>query len=131
MEPRPARPIPVWLGAFGPRALAVTGRLDPLPRLHARRRHPRHAPPHRRRRPDAGQPSEAIRGILSLAIRLDPGAQPLPEAVTGTARQVLNQLQHLRRLGFTGFNFLTSGPDRATTLQQIANDGLPALRSTG
>ena len=27
MEPRPARPIPVWTGAFGPRALAVTGRL--------------------------------------------------------------------------------------------------------
>jgi alkanesulfonate monooxygenase SsuD/methylene tetrahydromethanopterin reductase-like flavin-dependent oxidoreductase (luciferase family) len=27
MEPRPAHPIPVWTGAFGPRALAVTGRL--------------------------------------------------------------------------------------------------------
>src|ERR1700760_3965632 len=27
MEPRPAQPIPIWLGTFGPRALAVTGRL--------------------------------------------------------------------------------------------------------
>src|SRR5215469_1167011 len=27
MEPKPIRPIPVWLGTFGPRALAVTGRL--------------------------------------------------------------------------------------------------------
>src|SRR5579875_1119183 len=27
LEPRPARPIPIWLGTFGPRALAVTGRL--------------------------------------------------------------------------------------------------------
>ncbi len=27
MKPKPSRPIPVWLGAFGPPALAVTGRL--------------------------------------------------------------------------------------------------------
>jgi alkanesulfonate monooxygenase SsuD/methylene tetrahydromethanopterin reductase-like flavin-dependent oxidoreductase (luciferase family) len=27
MEPRPARHIPIWLGTFGDRALAFTGRL--------------------------------------------------------------------------------------------------------
>src|SRR5262249_54469585 len=27
MEPKPVHPIPVWLGTFGPRALAVTGAL--------------------------------------------------------------------------------------------------------
>src|SRR5439155_5911662 len=27
LEPKPEHPIPIWLGTFGPRALAVTGRL--------------------------------------------------------------------------------------------------------
>ena len=27
LEPKPARPIPIWLGALGPRGLALTGRL--------------------------------------------------------------------------------------------------------
>ena len=135
MEPKPARTIPVWLGTFGPRALAVTGRLADgwIPSLG-------HMPveeiPAMRRRIDnaaeaAGRRPEDIRSILNVSIRIDPGALPQPDAVTGSAKQVASQLQDLLGLDFTGFNFILSGPDPIATMQQIAEDVLPILRSTG
>jgi len=38
-------------------------------------------------------------------------------------------LRDLLGLGFTGFNFILSGPDRIASMQQIAHDVLPTLRS--
>jgi alkanesulfonate monooxygenase SsuD/methylene tetrahydromethanopterin reductase-like flavin-dependent oxidoreductase (luciferase family) len=135
MEPKPARTIPVWLGTFGSRALAVTGRLADgwIPSLGYM---PVEEIPAMRRRIDnaaeaAGRRPEEIRGILNVSIRFDPGAQPQPDAVTGSAKQVASQLQDLLGLGFTGFNFILSGPDQLANMQQIAEDVLPILRSTG
>jgi alkanesulfonate monooxygenase SsuD/methylene tetrahydromethanopterin reductase-like flavin-dependent oxidoreductase (luciferase family) len=135
MEPKPARPIPVWLGTFGPRALAVTGRLADgwIPSLGYM---PAEQIPAMRRRIDnaaeaAGRRPEDIRSILNVSIRIDPGAQPQPDAVTGAAKQVASQLQDLLGLGFTGFNFMLSSPDQIAAMQQIAEDVLPILRSTG
>jgi alkanesulfonate monooxygenase SsuD/methylene tetrahydromethanopterin reductase-like flavin-dependent oxidoreductase (luciferase family) len=134
MEPKPTRPIPVWLGTFGPRALAVTGRLADgwIPSLGYM---PVEEIPGMRRRIDAaaeaaGRRPDQIRSILNLSIRIDPEAQPKPEAVTGSAKRVISQLRDLLGLGFTGFNFLTSGPDRTAAMQRIAQDVIPALRST-
>jgi alkanesulfonate monooxygenase SsuD/methylene tetrahydromethanopterin reductase-like flavin-dependent oxidoreductase (luciferase family) len=135
MEPKPTRPIPVWLGTFGPRALAVTGRLADgwIPSLGYK---PLDEFPAMRRRIDAaaeaaGRRPDQIRGILNLNIRIDPDAQPQPDAVTGSAKQVVSQLRDLRGLGFTGFNFILSGPGRIANMQQIAQEALPALRSAG
>lgn len=134
MEPKPTRPIPVWLGTFGPRALAVTGRLADgwIPSLGYM---PVEEIPAMRRRIDAaaeaaGRRPDEIRGILNVSIRIDPGAQPQPDVVTGSAKQVVSQLQDLLGLGFTGFNFIVSGPGRTANMQQIAEEVLPALRST-
>ena len=135
MEPKPNHPIPVWLGTFGPRALAVTGALADgwIPSLGYK---PIDEFPAMRRRIDAaaeasGRRPDEIRSILNLSIRIDPDAQPQPDAVTGSAKQVVNQLRDLRGLGFTGFNFILSGPDRIANMEQIAEEALPALRSTG
>jgi alkanesulfonate monooxygenase SsuD/methylene tetrahydromethanopterin reductase-like flavin-dependent oxidoreductase (luciferase family) len=135
MEPKPALPIPVWLGTFGPRALAVTGRLADgwIPSLGYM---PVEEIPAMRHRIDAaaeaaGRRPDQIRSILNLSIRIDPDARPQPDAVTGSANQVMSQLQDLVGLGFTGFNFMTSGPDRIANMQRIAEDVLPILRSTG
>jgi alkanesulfonate monooxygenase SsuD/methylene tetrahydromethanopterin reductase-like flavin-dependent oxidoreductase (luciferase family) len=132
MEPKPAPPVPVWLGAFGPRALSVTGRLadgwipslgymtvDDIPGM--------------RHRIDAaalecGRQPQEIRSILNLGIRIHPDVQPQPDAVTGPPGQVVDQLREFLGLGFTGFNFLLSGPDQTAAMQQIAEDILPALR---
>jgi alkanesulfonate monooxygenase SsuD/methylene tetrahydromethanopterin reductase-like flavin-dependent oxidoreductase (luciferase family) len=134
LEPKPAHPIPVWLGTFGPRALAVTGRLADgwIPSLGYM---PVEEFPAMRRRIDdaaeaAGRRPDQIRSILNLSIQVDPDAQPQPDKVTGSAAQVVTQLRDLLGLGFTGFNFLTSGPDRVASMQRIAEDVLPILRST-
>ena len=135
MEPRPARPIPIWLGTFGPRALAVTGRLADgwIPSLGYM---PVEEIPAMRRRIDAaaeaaGRAPDAIRGILNVNIRIGPAAARPPDAVAGSAKQVVDQLRDLLGLGFTGFNFLVGGPDRTANLRRVAEEVLPVLRSTG
>ena len=135
MEPKPSHLIPVWLGTFGPRALAVTGRLADgwIPSLGYL---PVEEIPAMRQRIDAaaeaaGRRPDQIRGILNVSIRIDPDAQPQPDAVTGTAKQVVSQLRDLLGLGFTGFNFLTSGPDPRANMQRLAEEVLPVLRSAG
>jgi alkanesulfonate monooxygenase SsuD/methylene tetrahydromethanopterin reductase-like flavin-dependent oxidoreductase (luciferase family) len=135
MEPKPALAIPVWLGTFGPRALAVTGRLADgwIPSLGYM---PVDDIPRMRRRIDAaaeaaGRQADQIRGILNLGIYIDPDAQPRSDAVTGSAAQVVSQLRDLLGLGFTGFNFIINGPDRIAAMHQIAEDVLPILRSAG
>jgi alkanesulfonate monooxygenase SsuD/methylene tetrahydromethanopterin reductase-like flavin-dependent oxidoreductase (luciferase family) len=135
MEPKPTRPIPVWLGTLGPRALAVTGRLAdgwipslgymPIEELPAMRRRIDTAAEAAGRRPDD------IRGILNASIRIDADAQPQPDLITGSAKQVVSQLRDFLRLGFTGFNFIVSGPGRTAHMQRIAEEVLPVLRSTG
>ena len=134
MEPKPTRPIPVWLGTFGPRALAVTGRLADgwIPSLGYM---PVEEIPAMRRRIDAaaeaaGRRPDEIRGILNAGIRIDPDAEPQPDVVTGSAKQVVSQLRDLLGIGFTGFNFLVSGPGRTANMQRIAEEVLPVLRST-
>lgn len=135
MEPKPTRPIPVWLGTFGPRALAVTGRLADgwIPSLGHM---PTEEIPAMRRRIDAaaqaaGRQPEEIRSILNVSIHINPDAQPRPEVVTGSAKQVASQLRALLGLGFNGFNFIVSGQERIASMRQIAEEVLPALRSTG
>ena len=135
MEPKPTHPIPVWLGSFGPRALAVTGALADgwIPSLGYK---PIDEFPAMRQRIDAaaqasGRRPDEIRSILNLTIRIGPEAQPQHDAVAGSARQARSQLRHLLGLGFTGFNFLVSGPDQIAAVQQIAEEVLPALRSSG
>jgi alkanesulfonate monooxygenase SsuD/methylene tetrahydromethanopterin reductase-like flavin-dependent oxidoreductase (luciferase family) len=135
MEPKPAHPVPVWLGTFGPRALAVTGRLADgwIPSLGYM---PVEQIPVMRRRIDAaaeaaGRRPDQIRGILNLTVRIGPDASPAPHAIAGTAGQVVSQLRDLAGLGFTGFSFLFDGPDRTAAMRQAAEEVLPALRSTG
>src|SRR5215469_15298228 len=83
MEPKPTHPIPVWLGTFGPRALAVTGALADgwIPSLGYK---PIDEFPAMRRRIDAaaeaaGRRPDNIRSILNVGIRIGPDAKPQPD----------------------------------------------------
>ena len=133
MEPKPGRTIPVWLGTFGPRSLAVTGRLADgwIPSLGYM---PLEEIPAMRRRIDAAadaagrDPAEII-SILNLTVRVDPEAKPRADLVAGPAAQVVDQLRSLLDLGFTGFNFLLSGTDRIDALQRVAEDVVTVLRA--
>jgi len=129
MEPKPAGPIPIWLGTFGPRALAVTGRLaDGWIPSHS------HAPPEaipllRKRIDDAaeavGRDPAAIRGVYNVVVRVDPDASSRPGLVAGTAGEVAGRLRSFTELGFTGFNIMITGPGQ---LERIASEVLPVLR---
>lgn len=129
MAPKPARPIPIWLGTFGPRALAVTGRLaDGWIPSHS------HAPPEAipamRQRIDtaakaAGRDPATIRNIYNVKVHIAPKAKPTPGVVAGTAEEIATQLHTFTTLGFTGFNLMPTTP---TQLEQIATEVLPNLR---
>lgn len=131
----PASVAAVRWASGRPRALAVTGALADgwIPSLGYM---PTEQIPAMRHRIDAaaeaaGRRPDDIRSILNLSIRIDPDAQLRPDAVTGSPPQVACQLRDLLGLGFTGFNFILSGPGRIASMQQIAHDVLPTLRSAG
>ena len=121
-------------GAFGPPALAVTGRLANgwIPLLAYM---PTGEIPAMRRRIDAaaeavGRRPDEICGILNVSIRIDP--MPNRSQMRSPVRpRGVSQLRDLLRLGFTGSNFIASGPDRKADMQRIAEEVLPVLRSAG
>ena len=105
IEPKPAHHIPIWLGTFGPRALAVTGRVADgwMPSLG-------HVPdgtlPELRDRvltaaAEAGRDPAEITCALNLSVRLGTGGGA---DLTGEPAAVLERLTGLRELGFTAFN---------------------------
>ncbi|MEX2459268.1 MAG: LLM class flavin-dependent oxidoreductase [Actinomycetota bacterium] len=132
LEPKPKRRIPIWLGTYGPRALAVTGRLADgwIPSLGF-------APPDRvvllrdrvlEAARDAGRQPEEIRCVYNLEFTLDAGAEARPSLVSGPVEQAIERLGGFLALGFTGLNFIPAGPDPAADLERLAGEVLPALR---
>src|SRR5690349_11157206 len=104
LEPKPGHPIPIWLGTYGNRALAATGRLADgwIPSLGSG------APPERipamRDRifaaaEQAGRSPDALTLVYNLQIRVDPGAAPAGGVVTGPPDAVVEQLVGFSRLG--------------------------------
>jgi probable F420-dependent oxidoreductase len=121
LEPKPARPIPIWLGTFGDRALALTGRLAdgwipslgvaPAERLPAMRDRVLAAAV------AAGRDPADITCALNLEIRVDEPAR------------VADQLLGFVRLGFTAFNVKPVGPGRAEQIERLAREVVPAVRA--
>jgi probable F420-dependent oxidoreductase len=132
LEPKPAHRIPIWLGTYGERALAVTGRLADgwIPSLS-------YAPPERvavmRERvmaaaEAAGRDPAELRCIYNVVVRVDPSAPPDAARVTGDAEAVTERLLGFLRLGFTGLNLMPSGPAEAEQVERLAEKVVPALR---
>jgi alkanesulfonate monooxygenase SsuD/methylene tetrahydromethanopterin reductase-like flavin-dependent oxidoreductase (luciferase family) len=132
IEPRPARGIPIWLGTFAPRSLAVTGRLADgwIPSLG-------YAPPDkveemRQRILDAavaaGRDPSEITCALNVEVRLDePGESD--SVIAGTADEVAERLLGFVELGFSAFNFMLTAPDEEAQAEQLATEVLPAVRA--
>jgi alkanesulfonate monooxygenase SsuD/methylene tetrahydromethanopterin reductase-like flavin-dependent oxidoreductase (luciferase family) len=127
--PTPSAPIPIWLGTYGPRALAVTGRLADgwIPSLGF-------APP--RQVPEmldrirasavaAGREPAAVRAIYNVPVAIEASAED--GVVSGSAVDIVEQLQAFAELGFTGFNLIPT-PGSA---EVVAAEVLPALRQAG
>lgn len=128
MTPPPEYPIPIWLGTYGPRALAVTGRLADgwIPSLGfvAPTAIPGMLDRIRTAAVAAGRAPDAVRAVLNVEVCLDRRAARTVDTVTGSAADIVEQLQEFAVLGFTGFN-LAIAPG---SVEPVAADVLPALR---
>jgi probable F420-dependent oxidoreductase len=135
LEPKPNHPIPIWLGTYGRRALALTGQLADgwIPSLGYAL--PEHIPALRERvltaARAAGRDPDAITCAYNLSIRIDEHADPRPSVLAGTPDTVTEQLRSFAQLGFTAMNFIPVGPDQDQQIERLAREVLPALRATG
>jgi probable F420-dependent oxidoreductase len=133
IEPKPAHRIPIWLGTYGQRALALTGRLADgwIPTLEL-------APPERvtvmrdrvfEAARSAGRDPEEITCVYNVDVRVDERAEASPSLVAGPPGAVAERLASFLRLGFTAMNFLPAGPGYDEQLERLGSEVLPALRA--
>jgi probable F420-dependent oxidoreductase len=133
LEPKPDHRIPIWLGTYGKRALALTGRLADgwIPSLG-------YAPPDRavvmRERVlaaarDAGRDPDQITCAYNLEIRVDDRPDTAPSVVAGPAEAVAERLVGLVKLGFTAMNFMPVGPGTDEQAERLAREVVPAVRA--
>jgi alkanesulfonate monooxygenase SsuD/methylene tetrahydromethanopterin reductase-like flavin-dependent oxidoreductase (luciferase family) len=135
LEPKPARPIPIWLGTFGDRALSLTGRVADgwIPSLGF-------APPERipamRDRVlsgarSAGREPDEMSFVYNVVIRVDERGDPDPSVVAGPPGAIAERLVGFLELGFTGFNFIPAGPDPRDQVERLAAEVIPDVRRAG
>ena len=114
IEPKPAHRIPIWLGTFGNRALAVTGRLaDGWIPSHG------HAPPDRvpamrdrimtTARETSKNPAE-ITCAYHVQVRIGEGPVSSPSVVSGPPAAVAETLIGFVKLGFTALSLVPDDP---------------------
>jgi alkanesulfonate monooxygenase SsuD/methylene tetrahydromethanopterin reductase-like flavin-dependent oxidoreductase (luciferase family) len=132
LAPRPDRPVPIWLGTFGDRALALTGRLADgwIPSFGMAP--PEVVVPMRDKVLDAaraaGRDPADITCTYNMEVRVGKRAGT-PEIVAGPADRISEQLIGFAALGFTAMNFTLVGPDEDQQLELLGRDVLPAVRS--
>lgn len=133
LEPKPGHNIPMWLGTYGNRGLAVTGRLADgwIPSLEL-------APPDQaslmRERVlaaarGAGREPEEITCVYNLEIRVGDGRDPRPHIVSGSPQEVAEQLRSFVQMGFAAMNFIPVGPGQDEQREWLAREVLPAVRA--
>jgi probable F420-dependent oxidoreductase len=133
VEPKPDHPIPIWLGTYGRRALALTGQLadgwipslgyappEQIPRLRERVLTAARA---------AGRDPDTLTCAYNLSIRIDEHADPEPSVVAGAPEAVTERLRSFVELGFTTMNFIPVGPTQDEQIERLAREVLPALRA--
>lgn len=130
LEPKPAHPIPLWLGTFGPRALEVTGRYadgwipsfgyvaaGQLPAMRAQVRAAAEA---------VGRDPDELTCALNVVVTL--GAED-ESPFTGSPERVAEGLLRHVGLGFTAFNVILHGDDVPAQAELLAGEVLPVVRS--
>jgi alkanesulfonate monooxygenase SsuD/methylene tetrahydromethanopterin reductase-like flavin-dependent oxidoreductase (luciferase family) len=138
IEPKPDRPIPIWLGTFGKRALQVTGELadgwiptlgymadDEIADMRSRVLRAAEA---------AGRDPGTLTCALHLQVAVGAagdGDQSEGDSgeLKGSADAVTARLVDFVHRGFTAFSIVPSGQDKAAQIERIAKEVLPAVRS--
>ena len=134
LEPKPRRRIPIWLGTFAPRALAVTGRLADgwIPSLGYA--DPDDVPGMRERilgaARKAGRDPDEITCVFNVEVRIDGKEGDEPSVVSGSADEVAERLAGFVGLGFSALNFMPpTGPEYGEQVERLAREVIPAVRN--
>jgi alkanesulfonate monooxygenase SsuD/methylene tetrahydromethanopterin reductase-like flavin-dependent oxidoreductase (luciferase family) len=131
LAPKPARPIPLWLGVLGLRGARLAGRIAdgwiphvryvPWDRLDEGRRALAIGAER------AGRDPAALTCIASVEVHVGDLPDAPRNAITGPPETVAEGLATLVGLGFDGFNISPLGPDRPEQPTRIAEEVLPLL----
>ncbi len=132
VEPKPSRPIPIWLGTYGRHGLELAGRMADgwLPSMA-------YAPPDVAREKlkvvkesaaRAGRDPQALTYAYNVSVRVGGGPPSDPDRmVAGEPGPIAERLAGLASDGFTCFNVWLSG-DRSEQRERLAKDVIPAVR---
>jgi alkanesulfonate monooxygenase SsuD/methylene tetrahydromethanopterin reductase-like flavin-dependent oxidoreductase (luciferase family) len=122
--PAPAHDIEIWLGAYKPRMLNLTGRVADGVSISLPYAPPEQAPELQRRvdegADEAGRSPSEIRRLYNLVGELG-GAD-------ATARWIEELTRYVRELGFDTFIFWPTGGDPVAQLERFAADVVPRVR---
>ena len=132
IEPKPAHTIPIWLGMYKPRGLALTGREADgwIPSIGF-------APPSvvvglweqvQAAAREAGRDPSKITAAYNMLIRVGEEQPGNVMTVAGPAEAVTEQLVGFTKLGFTSFNLVPAGADRMEQIERLGREVLPELR---
>lgn len=132
LNPKPTHRIPIWLGMYGPRGLALTGRLadgwipsygfappEEVTGLRDRVMAAAH---------QAGRDPAEITCAYNLEVRVDESGRQPAGGMSGSPEALVERLVGFRRLGFDAFNVVAGGPDRAEQIERLAREVIPAVR---
>jgi alkanesulfonate monooxygenase SsuD/methylene tetrahydromethanopterin reductase-like flavin-dependent oxidoreductase (luciferase family) len=132
LEPKPETPIPIWVGAYGRRSIAVTGRLADgwIPSMT-------YAPPERavrmrdrlrRAAEEAGRNPDDITCAYNVVVLVQEGAEdPSGRVLAGSPDEVAGRLAEIARRGFTALNLWPRG-DRVGGRERLAKEVIPTVR---
>ena len=135
VEPKPEHRIPIWLGMYKPRGLALTGREGDgwIPSFNF-------APPTvvpglweqvQAAARKAGREPTSITAAYNLLVRIGEEMPGQATTVAGSAEAVVEQLLEFKRLGFTSFNLVPTGAGRMDQIEMLGRNVLPELRPAG
>ena len=133
LEPKPAHPVPIWLGTFGDRALRVTGQLADgwIPSYGNR---PLHQYQVMRQRVltaarEAGRDPADITCALHMQAHVGERVTGGASLVAGPPPAVTEQLLAFAAIGFTCFSFTLTGPGTPEQSERLAHEVIPAVRA--
>jgi alkanesulfonate monooxygenase SsuD/methylene tetrahydromethanopterin reductase-like flavin-dependent oxidoreductase (luciferase family) len=132
LEPKPEHDIPIWLGTFGRRSLAVTGRVADgwIPSLAFAP--PNDIPKMRDRivaaAEEVGRDPKEITFVYNVEVRIDSTTDANSNVVSGSPEAVADELRTLIQLGFSGMNLMAVGPNLDEQVERLGAELLPRLR---
>jgi len=131
IEPKPSRPIPIWLGVFGDRMVELVGRKADgwIPTYPFLAPEPAYEKLERIRRvaDNAGRNSDEITYAYNVPVLVEAGSSTSRGQIAGSAEEVARQLADFVRHGFTLLN-LWPGGVATQQCERLAREVLPIVR---